>query len=547
MASLTNSNTCIGLTVEGDLLKLATITKVGKKIKILDLATMPVQTHKFANVADQEEGSSDSQMGFELESTDDSINYQAVRDFLQSHYNRRSSVAVSYGEPTIRTLILSRDPKEKKSKMLSQLLGEIQHVHNVELTKDMVDWVPLGDTSALSLARLEVAPLLDVFATPAGTERRPMRINFVTSNDIAILNMVRVHFRFNAQEVSHVIYVNNDETKLYIMRGNDIVHIAPVIMQGSRDRDVASLLLTRIELAADSAGYPTPAHIVLGGHAERIGLRELLNQMHPDAILHSLTRLRATAPSVEMENEMTDYLLPISAAWQKLDVKNPHFYRMNVIPVRLREDQNKFKLAWHGFILLLLLFAATVGLTMKGLEQHAKVGELKESLAFEKQQITEQQEIVARINALEARSADVIKATTTLDTLLSGAEKWSMTLDTIANSVAILKSLWISEMKPTETGVNITGFSLNRKNVPNLATLSGGALINEVSVQEIGSGKSKVKVLRYVMDLPVPALAPYSFSRATEWHRNLKIPNMDVSTQSSAPSTTPASAPKGGS
>lgn len=549
MASLSNSQTCIGLAVEGDFLKLAIVKRVRKKIHILDLASMPVQTHKFVNTTEQEEGNSETQIGFDTDQSEDQINYRAVRDFLQAHFKRQFSVAVAYGEPTIRTFVLSCESKERKSQTLDRILSEVQHLHNVELTQDMVDWVQISNTSILATARLEVAPLLDVFAMPAGTERRPMRINFVSSSDIALLNLVRTHYRFQVGDVTHVIYVGNDETKLYIMRGNNVVHIAPVIMQGSRDRDIASLLLTRLELAADSAGYPTPGHIVLAGHAERIGLRDLFNEVHPDVVIHALTRLRATTPSEEREKEISDYLLPISAAWQHIEAKNPHFYRTNVIPTRLREDQKKFKLAWHGLLLLLVLFGATTGLTIRGLQQRAQISELEASLTFEKQQIKEQQEIVARINSLEVRSADVIKATTTLDTLLNSAEKWSMTIDTLTNGVAKLQNMWIAEMKPTETGVTISGFSLNRKNIPNFSTLIGGAQINEVSVQFI----KLVKVLRFVMDLNVPALPPHSTSLASDWHRNLSIPKITDSPATamipaaSAPTTPQTSTdPKGG-
>ncbi len=546
MNSYHKSKMCTGLSVEGELLKIATLAKIGRKIRILNLASIPVLVSKFANTTDDgSDPSSSSDTGFDLDQSEDDINYKAVRDFLQSHFKRQVPLAVSYGEPIIRTLLLTREAKEKSSKTLKVILDEIQHVHNIELAKDMVDWVLLSGSSVLATARLEVAPLLDVFANPTGHDRRPTRIGFVTSNDIALLNMVRIHFRFKEGDITHVIHVNSDETKVYILLGNDVVQIAPVIMQGSRDRDISSLLLTRIELATDSAGYPTPNQIVLSGHAERIGLRESLSEIHPEAAMHSLSRLRIVSPADDSLSDLHDYILPISAAWQYLDAKNPHFYRVNVMPSRLREDQNKFKLAWHGFLLLLILFAATTGLTMKGLKQQAAISELKSVLAFEKQQIKEQTEIVERIKMLEARSADVLKATNTLDTLLNSSEKWSMTLDTLSQGTNFLKSMWISEMKPTAYGVNVSGFSMNRSNIPTFATLIGGGLINELSVQMIG----KKKVFRYAMDLHVRDLPPYSTSRASVWHNQLTIPNLNNVTASAPTQNPPAknNTAKGGS
>lgn len=514
---------CIGLSVEGDQLKLAAVARVGKKMRVLTLASTPVQTHKFANTTDDElESSTNSTSSFDFDQTDDAIDYQSVRDFLSNHLKRHIPLAVTFGEPIVRTLVIRREPKQKKNAVLKTILAEIQHLHNVELTKDMVDYAESASQSVLAVARLEASPLLDIFAMPTGTERRPMNIGYVSSNDVALINMVHMHFRFQTDEVVHVIHVGLDETKLFILRGNEVVHISPVIMQGSRDRDVAALLLTRLELEADAAGLPSPSHVVLSGHAERIGLRGLIEQYHPSVIMHSLSRLRVASTSDDSEIDFQDYIIPISAAWQYLEGKTKHFHRFDVLPMRLRSDQNKFKLSWHGYVFLLALFGSTTALTLQGLNNHSTITEQRAALNFERQQIKEQMKIVERINTLEARSADVIKATTTLDTLLKGAEMWSMTLDTLASGVNSLRTLWISEMKPTEKGVNVSGFSLNRSNVPNFATLSGGAKINEIAVQEIG----KKKVFRYSMDLDVPSLAPYGNSRAANWHRNLAIPQL---------------------
>lgn len=525
MSLLLKPRICIGLAVEGESLKLATLVRDGKRFRVSAMASTPIQTQKFANTSDQEDDSSSgTNIGFDNDQAEEEINYQAIRDFLSGYLRRHIPLAAAYGEPTIRAIILSKGAKDKQAKTTKAILAEIQQIHNIELAKDMMDWSPINDRSVLAAARLEVAPLLDIYANPTGTDKRPTQIAFVTSNDIALVNMVRVHFRFKAEEVTHVIHVSHDETKVYVMRGNDILHVAPVIMQGSRDRDIASLLLTRIELATDSAGFPTPNHIVLSGHAERIGLREALNEFHPDAIVHSLTKLRIVTPGDE-DADIADFILPISIAWQALDTQNEHFYRINVLPMRLRADQNKFKLRWHGMLLLLALFGITTGLTLKGLEQHASIAEMKSALNFEKQQIREQQEIVARIDALEARSVDVLKATTTLDTLLNNSDKWSVTLDTLANGVAALKTLWISEMKPNEKGVNVQGYSLNRGNVPSYATVIGNGRINEISVQTIG----KQKVLRYSIDLDVPSRAPAANSPAGAWHRTLSIPKLNNS------------------
>jgi len=94
-------------------------------------------------------------------------------------------------------------------------------------------------------------------------------------------------------------------------------------------------------------------------------------------------------------------------------------------------------------------------------------------------------------------------------------------------------------MKPTDKGVNVQGYSLNRANVPNYASLIGDGKINEISVQTIG----KQKVLRYSIDLNVPVQSPSPNSPGGQWHRNLSIPKQNAAGN---PAQTPAPAPPAG-
>ena len=67
-------------------------------------------------------------------------------------------------------------------------------------------------------------------------------------------------------------------------------------------------------------------------------------------------RLDASPLSPEQQETMSEFAVPIGAAMQVLDPRSPAIYHVNLLPASVREGQRVFKLAWHGYALLLALF-----------------------------------------------------------------------------------------------------------------------------------------------------------------------------------------------
>lgn len=517
---------CIGLSLEGDVLRLAALGRRGRNIHVLDLASMTIPVMHAIPQEKEAAPASDDFDDFESENEAAGPDYTPVQEFLQGHYLQRASLAISLGEPYIRTFLTAREPKESAGKTVKRILAEAQHHYNVELSRDMVAWQPTGGTSIVAAARVESTPLLEVFAQPLGTQRRPTRINLVTSNDVALVNLVRVHFRVQESEIVHVINVGRDETRLLIMRGGELRFIAPTIQQGASDRDFITMLNNRIELAAENAGYPKADTVVLAGFAEEIGLKDEILVNNPHVVFHSLSRLRVQHGSDEaILRDIGHYSAPISVAWEKLQPKSPHFLRLTLVPRHILDEQKSLKLAWHGFLLLAVLFVATTALTVLGLQRQSRITSLSSALEYEKRQVSEQRAIVDQITTLEQRSAAITTATNTLDTLLLNSEQWGETLDTLAKATGALRNIWVSEFKPDpEGGMTMVGYSMTRASVPAFSNLVGTSTLREVSVQEIG----KRKVYRYDLNLAQVDAYPNSGSPAAAWHDSVGVALGDV-------------------
>jgi Tfp pilus assembly protein PilN len=531
---------CIGLSIEGAMLRLAVLGRTGLKLNVMDLASMPLPVKQFSASINEEAKKSDNPFddtsGSENEeSNEESMDISSLREFVSTHYLPRASFSLGFEIPYVRTFLLPVDKKDTPSKIRNKVVEDVGKSLNLDLPKRAISITKASEKQVLAIARVDDNPLIGICATPQGSDRRPPRIGSVTSNEVALINLVRVHFRANPDEIVHVIHVDDDVTHFFVLRGHEIEYIAPAIQQGAHDAHLVSTLYNRIELTAEGAGYLNPDKVVLSGKAEEIGLKEEILENNPEVIFHSMKRLRVGhSDDKDLLKDMNNYLIPISLAWQELQPKNEHFYRLDVLPAKVREEQKRFKLAWHGMILLVFLFIAVTVLTVIGLQKQADVATLTSALDFEKRQMQEQKRIINQIDELESRSTAIRTATTTLDTLLLNSELWSETLDTLSRGTRALGDTWVSEMKADKGGgLAIIGYALRRTSIPTFSTAMGKSVLREITVQEIG----ETRLFRYDIQLFQDSLYPYSNSKAAKWHDSTRAALGNSSPEAPQPET----------
>ncbi|MFZ1731945.1 MAG: hypothetical protein WBQ23_06795 [Bacteroidota bacterium] len=535
---------CIGISIEGAMLRLAALARTGTKLNVLDLASMPLPVKQFtAGMDDEAPKKADNpfedgggSVGASESDGDNDIDLGSIREFVATHYLPNASFSLGLEIPYVRTFLLPVEKKDTAAKVRTRVVEEVGKLLNLELPKRSVALQKAGEKLVLAVARVEDSPMVDICTSAQGGQKRPPRLAIITSNQVALINLVRVHFRAEPDEIMHVIHVDDDVTHFFVMRGHDIEYIAPSIQQGAHDAHLVSTLYNRIELTAEGAGYLNPDKVVLSGKAEEIGLKEEILENNPEVVFHSLKRLRVgDSDDKDIQREMNNYLVPISLAWQILQPKSEHFYRLDVLPARIREDQKRFKLAWHGGLLLLLLFVVVTAMTVIGLQKQSEIATISSALAFDKQQMAEQKVIVNRINELEQRSQAIRTATITLDTLLVNTEVWTETIDTLAKGSEALRDSWVSEMTMDKTGgLAVVGYAIKRSSIPTFSNSIGQTRLREITVQTIG----ETKVFRYDIHLNQENSYPYGNSRASRWHDSVRTVIGDIAPP--APTEAPA-------
>jgi len=194
--------------------------------------------------------------------------------------------------------------------------------------------------------------------------------------------------------------------------------------------------------------------------------------------------------------------VPIGAAWRVLDAANPSLYSINLLPASVREGQRVFKLAWHGYLLLALLFVSTLLFTWMIAQKSREIRDKRDLLTLKESQRAENQTLASSIQALQEQLGRYKTSLALYDSLVPGSERWSKVMTQLSHGVEDLNSLWLSDFAAGTDGiVTMHGFAVYRTRIPRLSTLFDNSLLKEVNVQSI----REQTVYKYTIEVPAPA------------------------------------------
>jgi Tfp pilus assembly protein PilN len=196
---------------------------------------------------------------------------------------------------------------------------------------------------------------------------------------------------------------------------------------------------------------------------------------------------------------VSDYAAAIGVAWKFLDSSNKKMYSTNLLPDAIREGQRVFKLSWHGYVLLGLIFGATLLSTTQIQRKQQQIVEKQSLLDVKNSQIAENTTLQNSIQTLQQQLASYNASMALYDSLVPGADKFSKAFERLSNGVDDLNSIWVTEFAAGETGqVTLSGFSVARSRIPRMSALFDKAELKEVTTEEIRDET----VYRYKIEVP---------------------------------------------
>jgi Tfp pilus assembly protein PilN len=505
----------LALFVDGLDVKLAHLTTKGKRVAVQELrsATLAskIEERKMAEAgamvgADGTDAFILPTAGMEMGSiAADQNNSEVLLGLLAQYPSAKYSLTYSIGEPSLYYHLLESDFGLKGKKLKSRILEELRSIRAFQPSEDAVDAIPTDENNLLCIVREDGLSLLNSLEGIKGfLGGRLPRIPVIDSADVSLMNMVRLNYSLEPHEVTVIVYVGFEFTRLIFMRGNQFFQFAPILGEGYDSPNLANTVYSRLLLEQDNLSIPRIARIVLAGESKRIGLRDFLTQQLPDQEVEYLLAPQVDSSDLPQEQQemISEYAIPIGAAWRVLEAENPRIYSINLLPMAVQEGQRSLKLGWHGYILLALLFVSTLFFSMSITEKSKQINEQQQVLALKQSQIAEIEALQSSILELEQQLGKFNTSLALYDSIVPGYDRWSKSLTQLSHGVEDLNSIWLTDIASDEHGrVTMNGYTIYRTRIPRLATLFDASLLKEVTVQDI----REVPVYKYLIEVPAPA------------------------------------------
>jgi len=496
--------TAVALFVDGLELKYVNIGTEGKQVKILETKTVPLVTkfeEKARVAAPQEEGGFGELAGIDAFSTMTPTEEPTTREgetnasvllSLLGEVESRYSLSYALAEPAVTYHEFDSDFGLKGLKLKNKLAAELTNVRTSPPLSDQLDTIPTATGGLLTVIREDGMHAYDLLLEIRGfLGKKVPKLDIIDSADVALMNLVRTSYTLQEEEVTIIIYVGSEFSRLIFMQGNGYLHFAPIISEGFNSPNIDNTLYSRILLEQDNIGLTRIDRMVLAGDGHRVELREAIAPQFPSAVVEYLQSpeidLGLLDESIRGE-VISEYAIPIATAWRALDPKRTGFYDVNLIPETVVEGQKAFKLAWHGWIVALLIIFSIVYFYTAILQQSSEIRAANELLQRRQMELNDLMLLRQQRDTLQAGIQRYVGATALYDSIAPGSDRWSRILHYFSNSVEDLNSLWIYEIKRNENPPNslmVSGRSIYRTRIPRLASLFEKATLKEVRTTTI--------------------------------------------------------------
>jgi hypothetical protein len=497
MASLRGrKNSALGLFVDGLEIKLAKLSlkKGGVTIDELSSATLAtkLEERQVGNV--DLENLSDTTETFALAGADTqsegSISNSNVVLGLISKYSTADYVlSYAISEPSIYYHTLESNFGLEGKKLKQRIVNELRSVRAVQPLPDAIDYFYSVEKNLICIVREDGTSMLNVLEDikPFLGKRLP-KISLIEIGDVALMNLARANYTFNTDEITAIIYIGIEFTRLIFMKGTEFFHFAPVLGEGFDSPNIQNTVYSRLLLEQDNMGIPRIDRILLAGDSRRIDFDQFMHQQLPEVDIQYIRtpNLDATKLPAEVQELIPEYAIPIATAWKALNENHEEFYKTNLLPESVREGQRAFKLGWHGYLLLVLVFFGSFYFTTRYASFQKELDIKKHTLEQLQDKMNENEKLKAAIGGLEDQINRFHSALSVYDSLVPGADRWNRTIAQLTKGVEDLGGIWITEVRSAPGGaMTIQGYALYRGRIPRIAALFDNSTLTKVEVQEI--------------------------------------------------------------
>lgn len=374
--------------------------------------------------------------------------------------------------------------KVKKKDLKIIVDDRLESVYSMPKGKDYYSYTVRED-GALLLASIDDTPqTLSLVNRASGLYRGKIFIDEILPDEALLIGLIRANYELESDMITAVIQYGETYCRILFMKGKELAIVSPIITDGTKSKRFLNTVFSKLLFQLDTGEVPNLDRILLCNNILGEEAVDFLQERFPDIVV---SEFNYDEEVFDIGKYNTSSLAPfttaIGAAWTSAGYYRAKFPKISFLPESVKDRQKIFKLQWHGFLLLFLIFITPFIFNHYFLKNSAEINSLEENIRLVKRQITDLESTVAKYNQTTQDLADIQSRLELLDELSKGTLRWSVNLDIVNRGFSDIGSIWLTSLttNPQNQSIQIDGYSLYKNRVAMLADIFNDAVLQDVN------------------------------------------------------------------
>jgi TolA-binding protein len=410
---------------------------------------------------------------------------QDLQKLLQSLPLHKGKIALSVNDEQVS--YHQFDSAFASSRLRKKLKSEILSKEEIKSKNYALDYIINPNGSGLAFVHRGPLELLTAVQeiNPVITKQKFI-YSHLDTNEITLMGLVNNCYEFPPEDFVTILYIGNDYKVGIVMKDKNHIKTFPIIITETDPEKKRQAIYSKIILEQDISNTPITQHVILAG--EDVSDEDVAFYQEKGFYWDPLKRL--TLPDLELvekgdeesaEEKIAQYAIPIGLAWKALEPKNPNFYASNLLPSRIIENQKYFKIAWHGYLVLLLMFYFALSGTLKHLELKQQILEIQRKTALTQSELQEVRRKIAAVNAVKNKISEIENKNEIVKTITGTKNQWHYIMKGFSESFMNNKITWIDNLSADEKSFGIKASTSRRRNIIEFSSLFAENEISQIS------------------------------------------------------------------
>lgn len=413
---------------------------------------------------------------------------------LYQKYPHSAVLGISMHEPKIYYTNFYTDWGLKGAKLKQKIIQELsteQPDYGVRIP-DQVDFIPSAGTDIITVASDVVSDFRNVARDYRQKYGKHLpQISFIESEVCSLVNLVNLNYEISEEEISVIIYVGAENTRLIFMQGNKLLHISPIINEGTDSILIFEIIYNKIILEQDNLNITKIDRIFTAGAASEMGVKTYLASMFPGDVQKTvddieLTNLFIYDKEKFSSERLAQFAIPIATAWRCLEKKNDRLIHIDLLPTKLRESQKILKLGVGGWAAIAAIFALSLFFTVEIADFKKQIIEKSNELQVKRIELEHLQALDQELSKANQRLDYFKKTYSVLDSMLSRTKDYHSFFNSVSDYAKRIGGIWLTEVAHEgPASVSVRGFALNRNKIANYSESIGKTTLRMVEASDI--------------------------------------------------------------